>query len=685
MISKLLDAWIAPEGAGEPVGCVATSFTFSPLLFEEECLSRFVRIDADPVDHRLAYILEREEKLATLSCAAALVDAQHCQGKRSLRWDLLSARVPGAVLHAKVSLLAWESRVRLIVASANLTDDGYRRNQEGFVVLDYYDGSSAPRDALLEMIAFLDDAVGFAGGTGGAIRRWRDFLQDVGQRVSRYRPGRVPANILVMPILVGPGRRSAFTQLEELWGNGGVIDRADVVSPFFDRPAEQNAPAERLWALLRQRGYTEVCYHVTADEAPDGDRVGLHAPDSLTKAMPGGRELWTGFAILDEADRPTEQGPLFRPLHVKSLWLESDRFVGCMMGSSNFTSKGYGLSRSPNLEANFFYRVPRASDRDSHSERLRCGLLWGREIKAESISSWAPKVDETETETQGRPPLPAGFVEATLKLTEVGRWALEFVLKAPLPAGWLIYAEDGSEILFDEASWRAEGQPESCVVSLDWNDDRPLSAVEVGWTGAIGRAWWPVNVEGSEVLPPPAELRDLTLDTLLRILTSARPLKDILRDLRRAGRTSTDADNDDEDGRDDALRRVDTSGYLLQRVRRVSWALQGLSVRLARPHPTSASLEWRLNGPVGARALVEAIRREAATEAERAFLVSEVALELSLLQPQTAPGCVSVNETRRMIRNFVDDVMACVDLSGIDDDPALQRYVQAAWRDAGRK
>ena len=27
---KILDAWIAPDNAGDPVGCLATSYTFSP-------------------------------------------------------------------------------------------------------------------------------------------------------------------------------------------------------------------------------------------------------------------------------------------------------------------------------------------------------------------------------------------------------------------------------------------------------------------------------------------------------------------------------------------------------------------------------------------------------------------------------------------------------------------------------
>lgn len=137
---KILDAWIPSEDAGDPVGCAATSFTFSPVLFEEDCLGRFLQLETDATEDGPAYLIEREEKLSQLICAAALVDQHHAHGMRSLRWDLLPARLSPGILHAKVSLLLWSRRARLIVASANLTVDGYRRNHEVFGALDYFEG-----------------------------------------------------------------------------------------------------------------------------------------------------------------------------------------------------------------------------------------------------------------------------------------------------------------------------------------------------------------------------------------------------------------------------------------------------------------------------------------------------------------------------------------------------------------
>ena len=152
---RLLDVWVPPEDAGNPVGCIATSFTFSPLFFEEECLGRFLQLETDPNEDGPFYLIEREEKLSHLACAAALVDQHHCKGSRSLRWDLLPVRMKYGVLHAKICLLHWAQLVRLIISSANLTEDGYRRNQEIYGVVDFKPGGRASLSILQEVVKFL--------------------------------------------------------------------------------------------------------------------------------------------------------------------------------------------------------------------------------------------------------------------------------------------------------------------------------------------------------------------------------------------------------------------------------------------------------------------------------------------------------------------------------------------------
>ena len=44
----MLELWRPPQGAGEPVGCLATTYTFTPGLFDEQCLARFLEIESKP-------------------------------------------------------------------------------------------------------------------------------------------------------------------------------------------------------------------------------------------------------------------------------------------------------------------------------------------------------------------------------------------------------------------------------------------------------------------------------------------------------------------------------------------------------------------------------------------------------------------------------------------------------------
>ena len=135
--ARLLDLEGGEEDFGRPLGCVTTSFTFDAELFEEQCLARFLSIQSNPNETAKAYLIEREEKLSQCF-ACVLVDGAHVAPDRSLRWHMLPVTLPrGGVLHAKLTLLAWENCIRILIGSANLTEPAYRRNQEVMAVLDF--------------------------------------------------------------------------------------------------------------------------------------------------------------------------------------------------------------------------------------------------------------------------------------------------------------------------------------------------------------------------------------------------------------------------------------------------------------------------------------------------------------------------------------------------------------------
>jgi len=566
--ARLLDAWTPPPDAGEPLGCVATSFTFSSVFFEEECLGRFVRLETDAAEDGAAFLVEREEKFSQLVCASALVDQRHARGLRSLRWDLLAARPPAGILHAKVSLLLWTNAARIIVASANLTEDGYRRNHEVFGVLDYVPGGSAPLDVLRDLIVFLENAAGYvdpnANTPDAAIARWQAFLNRVRTATREWGAVDFPrgGSPRVHAILTGPNRGSVFDGVKAAWRESTPPEKVWIVSPFFDPPEAPNAPAQEIWKHLRQRGNATVCYVLRGEEIEGTDKVRLLAPETL-RWKPSSRPVTVGFERLEI--EPT------RPLHAKCLWFEGAEWFIYVCGSSNFTSAGLGIGATRNLEANLAYVVN--FQRDKRGTRA-CNEAWLRHEAppGEHILIPAPENGE-DSATAGEPLLPVAFGSATFAREPDGGAWLDFTFHGTPPTGWQALPEDDATVFVDEAIWDGCGRP--ATLRLAWASNRPPAGFRIIRPGVEGAAWWPVNVRDGASLPPPAELSDLPLEVLIEILTSAKPLHIALQ--RWLTRKSPGTGNPEV--LLDPHERVDTSTFLLQRTRRVSWALDALRTR----------------------------------------------------------------------------------------------------------
>jgi len=687
---KLLDTWVPPAEAGDSIGCVATTFTFSPAFFEEECLGRFLGLQTDAREDGAAYLLEREERLSQLECAVALVDQHYAQGTRSLRWDLLSARpVRGGILHAKVSLLLWAQHARLIVASANLTEDGYRRNQEVFAALDYFSGSDAPLTVLDEVIPFLREAVQLAPTASPNGRqphqRWNRFLDRVSHVTREWGstvPPRDPNQPRLFPVLTSPTRANVFETLKDRRTSGRTIDLACVISPFFDAPGGVNRPAQELWTLIKQKGSATVEYHVTWETSPDSEEVHVHAPESLLTAQPAHRSnIKTQVNLLN-----LEQS---RPLHAKCLWLQSDDAALLMIGSSNFTAQGMGVGPVRNFEANLCFEAHRSRQAPAMRAMQNCWLPSNR-VDLERVR-FRPVANLDEEPEPLTPLLPKGFQEIIFCRDESQRGCLRFGFQEGLTTGWILLSEDDVTPFLGETDWQAAGSPLQWCVG--WDRDRPPSGFYVRWLGSGGDAWWPVNVESGHSLPPPAELRDLPLDMLIEILTSARPLHQVVAEWRRRS-PIPDLDSVGVTPLD-PHKRVDTSQFLLQRTRRVSAGLSALRERLERPTASEQVLHWRLQGPIGVRALALAIEKAAQSRIEQGFLLAELCLELRRVVPQESPGCLPTETVRVALQNLADELRA-VALARIDDvsstssglhvearaEMALRRYIESVFEEA---
>lgn len=185
----MLELWRPPQGAGDPVGCLSTTYTFAPGLFDEQCLARFLEIESEPNREDLAFLLERESRLGEVY-AGVLVDHTQAGVEHSLRWDVLPVRIRGGKQHAKLSLLAWSRHVRIIVASANLTEQGYRTNHEVAATVDLTP-EEAKADLLAQAAAFLRSLLLFVPGASDRpadVRRAEAFLDQVARQVQGWKP-----------------------------------------------------------------------------------------------------------------------------------------------------------------------------------------------------------------------------------------------------------------------------------------------------------------------------------------------------------------------------------------------------------------------------------------------------------------------------------------------------------------
>lgn len=677
-LRRLLSLWEPQEGAGAPVGVLATTFTLDTALFEEECLARFAGVQSDPVRDGALYRIEREQKLSSLICAAVVADVHHCAGRRSLRWDLLAARPSSGVMHAKMSLLAWSDRVRLLVASANLTADGYRRNQECVAALDF-DDRLGERGLLDPALAFLREILSTTAGPARArAERLLDWVRD-----------RLPAHaaagrgIQRRLILLGPGRPTYFDQLAEVLP-ASPASEAHVVSPFFDPALRDTGPERALWRLLRQRGSATVHFHVAGEPAPETRGWRLAVPRHVLDATPRGRPGTAAFVHpVQVAEVSTDFGRERRPLHAKTLTLSHDSWAALVVGSSNFTSAGTGLSPfARNFEANVVY-VLRAGDGDGPRRSLQARALRGGDaVDPGPEIRFDPAFDPEGSEGDAPPPLPAFFAEACARgRTERGReLSLRFVLPEPA-GGWRVSCE-GAEVT-DRQRWLEDGAPGEVRVTLPAGGPLP-SVLSVKWGDEGHVADWPVNAQSAEALPTPDELQGLSLAALLDLLSSARPLHEALRAWLRRQPDDDDADVEQAVEIVDPHAKVDTSGFLVKRVQRACWAIRQLRERLEQPVLSESAMVWRIHGPVGAAAVLEAIRRQCdpALPDEWVFLLCELLREMQQVQLSPAGGQAVEGGVRAVLDGFVTTVRGRLAEALAAGSASMRDYVAAATVEA---
>jgi phosphatidylserine/phosphatidylglycerophosphate/cardiolipin synthase-like enzyme len=668
---KLLDHWRPPEGAGRAVACLATSFTFDPDFFETVCLARFLQLDSqrgesDPLE----VLIEEEERLAETR-VTVVVDRSDRPGNRNLRWDILPVGVQGGLLHAKVTLLVWERLVRIIIGSANLTPAGYRSRVELAIVVDADHSSRVPAplfQALLSALGGLVERAAGSDGEPGPKRRAIETLELAARHLDGFSlpPATPPGGMRFAVATAAPGR-PVLPVIRNVW-RGGPPRRATVLSPFFDTDKHPSPAVIALCAELAQRGPVEATFVLPVDQL--ADRTVVRAPKAILQSLP--RRVRGRIRAFRQ---PSGGEP--RRLHAKAVLLESDEWVGMLLGSSNFTASGLGLKPSSgHLELNLALGAPAGS---SVAKALRELIPAGDPIDP-VVVDWESVADDEEPAGLV---LPWGFTECLL---EPGPPPLLLVRFDPreLPDQWSVELPDGT-VLADSATWAAAGRPGELQIAL--TELQLPFWLQVRWEHkkAWERASWPINVTDPSRLPPPAELRSLPVDALLAALASTRPLHEALATaLRRRARAARAVGMPMLD----PLKRYASPG-LFHRTRHASAALAGLRRRLERPAGSVEALVWRLTGPFGPRAIADGLVGDTGQEerlpGEVSFLLAELALTLRRVDwAQTASAGVPREVVEEHACQTIDDLRRLLLEMETGPDPLLARYVREACEAASR-
>lgn len=620
----LAHSWNVPtdiepeEGIGQPVACLATTYEFHAGFFETELLPRFLGQQLDNTENELHFIFEREMALATTT-VAVLVDRDKLDaGQTTLSWDQLPVAVPGGIQHSKLTLLVWENFIRLIVASANLTTPGYRKNREVFAAIDFFnDGTSAPLQLLYDALDFLALLANWLRALPAATNRLRAAVEEVRRRVGAWQFIPEDFGLRERPrvkLIVGHPRqndvpaRSPMGQLVDFCPRSR-LEEITVVTPFVGQNAAGIDPVvDRLLEFPVGRGTTGW---LVAPEIPQGDEATRRAvplPALLKDQWQRHFHQREGARVLP-VPLTDERVDRNRNLHSKAILLSGDKYDVLMVGSSNFTSHGQGVG-AYNCEANLAFQ--------DHSNTRRAKLTLENRLDLDDLWELAAEVDEVEWRSPTDPPedspgrrawLPLFFGWASYS-QRTGVIQVQLDRDQPEPLDWSIRL--AGETRSDAPALFSRPETPSATDLLKYEMPESaraahLVALRVEWNdqGVKHDARLAISVEDKADILPVADTLNLSVDTIIDCLLRGK-------DPRPSESPSENGDRNGKRKRNDAsidsLRAVDTSGYLLYRVRRLGRALAAVARRLRQTPPTPQAIRYRLlHDPLGPVRLVTAI------------------------------------------------------------------------------
>ena len=702
--------WMPPSdiidgGVGKPWACIATTFMFDAEFYESELLPRFLGLRFDQTENETTFLVEREEALA-LAHASVLVDYdKFSSNQTTLRWDQLQIQIPGGIQHAKITLLAWEKLIRVIVSSANLTRPGYRKNREIFAALDFWNGSeSTPLSLLDETNQLLTAMLTWSRSAQQATERTETTIANIKRRIRRwseapreFSPRERPRATFAAthPRSEGLKSRSSLDELIDEWGNRRATSVV-VVTPFAAPNPDSDigdTVVNQLSSIAKTRECDGWLIVPELPKTPEDNKTRLPFPqvfgDSWKQQFArygGAHVLPMPLCLEDVEDRN-------RTFHSKSVLIENDKDNVAMMmiGSSNFTPRGMGVGVS-NFEANLIFEDVGDEKRDGLRliDRLGMDRAWDEGISVDE-AIWQTPEEPPEDEPSGRPVLPPFFSWAMYsQLT--GALTLGVDRNKEQPTEWSVRlpgTEDEAFSLFTQDSNGEKDDPDNQLICTlpDSMRSAHIVAIVVRWKnkdGKIHSAKTAVAVESEEHLLPPEEFRKLSADAIIECLISGKTPSQWIE-----GRTNGKSSGQDKAALE-SLRAVDTSSFLLYRIRRFARALTGMSHRITKTIPLPDAVQYRLmKDPFGPISLARTICNidtdvtggwwESLENSHRAFLVAEIQLMVIHIEKHLVRQ--TKGKDRRQIKDLFSNSVAQLqqlldEVTGSESLPEnLQKYV----------
>ncbi|MCA9815305.1 MAG: hypothetical protein KC652_09320 [Cyanobacteria bacterium HKST-UBA01] len=604
----MLDLWRPPAEAGDPIGCLSTTYTFDGNLFDEQCLGRFLDIESDPNREDLAFLIERELKLGS-TYAGVLVDHTRAGVDHSLRWDILPVRIPRGKQHAKLSLLVWANHARVIVSSANLTVPGYRLNHEIASTLEIR-REDGYHQHIKESCFFLRGLLPFVPGGLNlpTCRRASDFLDRVELIISEWSDTRRSKSLQQHLVFTSPATSiglekanliEARSTLEDAVSRcrqfGGSPARVIVASPFFDSDEKVDRVTERVCKLMARKQKRHIAICVPGEVDPLTQKEHLAAPRSILDTAERLSVAIT-FKLLPSSDLERNS----RPWHAKMVSLQATDYVAVVIGSSNYTKAGLGIGDYRNTEANILTIARREPHAREPGQLL---ALWPEmlEIRDPYSAEWQGTAIESDEENDEHSTiLPSGFTSAIYKAGPE-RSILFYLDPTTLPDEWTIGDCLGTEIL-TSSTWKSKGS--TPFMEVCWTPTEPPEILQVKWTD--GAVPWSLNVEDVQQLPAPSEIEHMSFDEMLQIIAAIDPSAAV-RAWVKQRRNQNFVDDDDIDTAEptdlNPLHRYVLCDTYLWKVRKRARILARLREKLQSPVWSVQALQWRLEGSLGVRTL----------------------------------------------------------------------------------